>query len=40
MSKELPLHQMAADARIARIYEGPSEVHKWVVARNTLAAAR
>lgn len=40
MSKELPLHQMAADARIARIYEGPSEVHTWVVARNTLAAAR
>ena len=39
MSKELPLHQMAADARIARIYEGPTEVHKWVVARNTLAAA-
>lgn len=40
MTKEMPLHQMAADARIARIYEGPTEVHRWVVARNTLAAAR
>ena len=40
MTKEMPLHQMAADARIARIYEGPTEVHQWVVARNTLGGAR
>ncbi len=36
MTKELPLQQMAADARIMRIYEGPTEVHRWVIARNTL----
>lgn len=40
MTKEMPLHQIAADARVARIYEGPSEVHRWVVARNTLAGSR
>jgi acyl-CoA dehydrogenase len=36
MTKELPLQQMANEARLMRIYEGPTEVHKWVVARNTL----
>ncbi len=40
MAKEMPLHLIAADARLARIYEGPNEVHRWVVARNTLAASR
>jgi alkylation response protein AidB-like acyl-CoA dehydrogenase len=36
MTKELPLQQMANDVRLQRVYEGPTEVHKWVVARNTL----
>ena len=36
MTKELPLQQMANEARLMRIYEGPTEVHKWVIARNTL----
>lgn len=36
MTKELPLQQMANDARLMRIYEGPTEVHRMVVARNTL----
>lgn len=36
MTKELPLHQMASEARLMRIYEGPSEVHRWVVARDLL----
>jgi acyl-CoA dehydrogenase len=36
MTKELPLQQMANESRLMRIYEGPTEVHKWVVARNTL----
>ncbi|HYM29711.1 MAG TPA: acyl-CoA dehydrogenase, partial [Candidatus Cybelea sp.] len=36
MTKELPLQQMANRVRIMRIYEGPSEVHRWVVARNLL----
>jgi acyl-CoA dehydrogenase len=37
MTKELPLQQMANESRLMRVYEGPTEVHKWVIARNTLA---
>ena len=37
MTKEMPLQQMANDVRLMRVYEGPTEVHHWVVARNTLA---
>jgi acyl-CoA dehydrogenase len=36
MTKELPLQLMAAQVRSMRIYEGPSEVHRWVVARRLL----
>lgn len=36
MTKELPLQQMANETRLMRIYEGPSEVHRWVVARELL----
>lgn len=36
MTKETPLQLMASELRTMRIYEGPSEVHKWVVARRTL----
>ncbi|KWI60657.1 acyl-CoA dehydrogenase family protein [Burkholderia pseudomultivorans] len=36
MTKELPLQQMASEARLMRIFEGPSEVHRWVVARSVL----
>ncbi|WP_411288525.1 acyl-CoA dehydrogenase family protein [Phenylobacterium sp.] len=36
MTKELPLQLMAAKLRTMRIYDGPTEVHKWVVARNLL----
>ena len=39
MTKEMPLQQMANDVRLMRIYEGPTEVHRWVVARNTLGTA-
>jgi len=31
---------MAAKLRTMRIYEGPTEVHKWVVARNLLGSKR
>jgi alkylation response protein AidB-like acyl-CoA dehydrogenase len=37
MTRELPLHLMAQRMRLARVYEGPSEVHRMVVARRTLA---
>lgn len=36
MTKELPLHLMASQVRNMRIYDGPSEVHRWVVARDLL----
>ena len=40
MTKELPLQMMAAQVRNMRIYDGPSEVHRWVVARNVLGGNR
>lgn len=40
MTKELPLQQMANDTRLMRIYEGPSEVHRWVIARDLLGLKR
>lgn len=40
MTKEVPLQQMANNVRLMRIYEGPSEVHRWVVARDLLAPSR
>jgi alkylation response protein AidB-like acyl-CoA dehydrogenase len=40
MTKEMPLQQMANETRLMRIYEGPSEVHRWVVARELLGSRR
>lgn len=40
MTKELPLQLMASRLRTMRIYEGPTEVHKWVVARNLMGSRR
>jgi acyl-CoA dehydrogenase len=40
MTKEMPLQLMASKVRTMRIYDGPTEVHKWVVARNLLGAKR
>jgi acyl-CoA dehydrogenase len=40
MTKELPLQLMATKLRTMRIYDGPTEVHKWVVARNMLGSRR
>jgi acyl-CoA dehydrogenase len=36
VSKEMPLQLMASKVRNMRIYDGPSEVHRWVVARKLL----
>ncbi|MGH2723413.1 MAG: acyl-CoA dehydrogenase family protein [Actinomycetota bacterium] len=38
-SGDLPLEGFYRDARAARIYDGPSEVHRMVIARNLLKAA-
>ena len=40
MTKELPLQLMQAKLRTMRIYDGATEVHKWVVARNLLGTRR
>jgi (R)-benzylsuccinyl-CoA dehydrogenase len=36
VSKELPLEYIARMCRVYRIVEGPSEVHRWVIARDLL----
>lgn len=38
-STDLPLERFYRDARAARIYDGPSEVHRVVIARNLFKAA-
>jgi acyl-CoA dehydrogenase len=40
MTKELPLQLMASTVRAMRIYEGPSEIHRWVIARQLLGLRR
>ncbi len=40
MTKDMPLHLMASMVRNMRIYDGPSEVHRMVVARNLLGTRR
>lgn len=40
VTKELPLQLMATRLRTMRIYDGPTEVHKWVVARNLMGSRR
>ncbi len=40
MTKEMPLQLMASQVRTMRIYDGPSEVHRWVVARSLLGLRR
>ncbi len=39
VAKELPFERWYRELRIKRIGEGPSEVHRMVVARNLLGAA-
>jgi len=36
MTKELPLQLLAQQVRVMRVYEGPSEVHRMVIARRLL----
>lgn len=40
MTRELPLHLMATRLRTMRIYDGPTEVHRWVVARDLLGTRK
>ena len=38
VTRELPLQLMAQKVRLMRVYEGPSEVHRMVIARRMLRA--
>jgi alkylation response protein AidB-like acyl-CoA dehydrogenase len=40
VTKELPLQLMAQKVRVMRVYEGPTEVHRMVIARRTLGLGR
>jgi (R)-benzylsuccinyl-CoA dehydrogenase len=40
ISKEMPLEYIYRLARIYRIVEGPSEIHRWSIARNIFKAAK
>jgi acyl-CoA dehydrogenase len=40
MTKEMPLQLMQAKLRNARIYDGATEIHKWVIARNLLGTRK
>lgn len=39
-SRDLPIERFYRDARAARIYDGPDEVHQWSVARHVLDEMR
>jgi len=36
-TKELPLERMYRDARVTRIYDGTSEIHRMLIARDILS---
>ncbi len=40
VSQEMPLQVMASLARLGRIYEGPNEIHRWVISRELLGLKR
>jgi alkylation response protein AidB-like acyl-CoA dehydrogenase len=40
VSDDLPLARLAREVRPFRIYDGPSEVHRWAIARRVVGAAR
>ena len=39
MAKEMPLEHWFRDLRVARVVEGPTDIHKYVIARELLGAA-
>ncbi|MGB3698273.1 MAG: acyl-CoA dehydrogenase family protein [Gordonia sp. (in: high G+C Gram-positive bacteria)] len=40
VSEDLPLARLAAELRPFRIYDGPSEVHRWAIAKRAVGRAR
>lgn len=40
VSEDLPLARLSREVRPFRIYDGPSEVHRWAIAKRVVGAAR
>ena len=40
VSGDLPLARLSREVRPFRIYDGPSEVHRWAIAKRTVGAAK
>ncbi|MGK8523046.1 acyl-CoA dehydrogenase family protein [Nocardia asteroides] len=40
VSDDLPLARLSREVRPFRIYDGPSEVHRWAIAKRAVSAAR
>lgn len=40
VSEDLPLARLAREVRSFRIYDGPSEVHRWAIAKRVIGAAK
>ena len=40
VSDDLPVARIAREVRPFRIYDGPSEVHRWSIAKRAAKAAR
>jgi acyl-CoA dehydrogenase len=40
VSDDLPLARLSREVRGFRVYDGPSEVHRWAIAKRAVAAAR
>ena len=40
VSDDLPLARLSREVRPFRVYDGPSEVHRWAIAKRTIGAAK
>ncbi|WP_407445336.1 acyl-CoA dehydrogenase family protein [Rhodococcus sp. (in: high G+C Gram-positive bacteria)] len=40
VSEDLPLARLSREVRPFRVYDGPSEVHRWAIAKRAVGAAR
>ena len=40
VSADLPLARLSREVRPFRIYDGPSEVHRWAIAKRAVGAAK
>jgi alkylation response protein AidB-like acyl-CoA dehydrogenase len=40
VSGDLPLARLSREVRPFRIYDGPSEVHRWAIAKRAVGAAK